>query len=166
MLGSRGPATRCIARRIDPPAPFCLALGRIHTLCSGDAGTRAQHGLPLCQRNWGAYSSTSRNGEIGVFTPSDQSTLQADVVLTPIAAYNVDILHGRSAEAFAVTRYEVLDSRVQVHLLSIAHAFRRAVITIARFDTVSPHLRQRHFCPSSTASVCWRQTRLPPGLHG
>jgi len=31
------------------------------------------------------------------------SGLGADVVLTPIAAYNVDILHGRSAEAFAVT---------------------------------------------------------------
>jgi hypothetical protein len=31
--------------------------------------------------------------------------MQADIVLTPIAAYNVDILHGRSAEAFAVTRW-------------------------------------------------------------
>jgi hypothetical protein len=31
-------------------------------------------------------------------------SIQADIVLTPIAAYNVDILHGRSAEAFAVTR--------------------------------------------------------------
>jgi len=31
------------------------------------------------------------------------SGIGADVVLTPIAAYNVDILHGRSAEAFAVT---------------------------------------------------------------
>ena len=27
------------------------------------------------------------------------------MVLTPIAAYNVDILHGRSAEVFAVTRF-------------------------------------------------------------
>lgn len=63
MLGSRGPATRSIARRIDPPAPLCLDVGRIHTLCSGDAGARAQHGLPLRQRNWGAYSSTSKSGE-------------------------------------------------------------------------------------------------------
>jgi len=31
------------------------------------------------------------------------SGIGADVVLTPIAAYNVDILQGRSAEAFAVT---------------------------------------------------------------
>jgi len=101
------------------------------------------------------------------FSPSNQSTLQADVVLTPIAAYNVDILHGRSAEAFAVTRYDLLDSRVQVHLLSFVHAVRRPVITmIAHFDTVSPHLRQRPFYPSSTALVCWRRTRLPVGLHG
>jgi hypothetical protein len=32
-------------------------------------------------------------------------SIQADIVLTPIAAYNVDILHGRSAETFAVTRW-------------------------------------------------------------
>jgi len=31
------------------------------------------------------------------------SGIGADIVLTPIAAYNVDILHGKSAEAFAVT---------------------------------------------------------------
>lgn len=36
--------------------------------------------------------------------------LQADVIMTPIAAYNVDILHHRSAEAYAVTRYELVVS--------------------------------------------------------
>ena len=40
--------------------------------------------------------------------------LQADVIMTPIAAYNVDILHHRSAEAYAVTRYELVASRVQI----------------------------------------------------
>jgi hypothetical protein len=105
MFGSRRPATRCIARRTDPFAPFCLVIWCIHTLCLGNTWTRAQHGLPLRQRNWGAYSSTSTSGEN--FLLSNQSTLQADVVLTPIAAYNVDILHGRSAEAFAVTRYSI-----------------------------------------------------------
>ncbi len=63
--------------------------------------------------------------------------LQADVVMTPIAAYNVDILHHRSAEAYAVTRYEVLGSCVQIHLLRIVHAIRHSVITMtARFEIV------------------------------
>lgn len=44
--------------------------------------------------------------------------LQADVIMTPIAAYNVDILHNRSAEAYAVTRYELVASRGQIHLLT------------------------------------------------
>jgi hypothetical protein len=63
MLGSRGPATRCTARRTDPPALFGLAVGCIHTLCPGDTRTRAQHGLPVRQRNRGAYSSIFTNGE-------------------------------------------------------------------------------------------------------
>jgi hypothetical protein len=45
--------------------------------------------------------------------------LQADVIMTPIAAYNVDILHHRSAEAYAVTRYDLVASYVQIHLLTI-----------------------------------------------
>jgi hypothetical protein len=62
--------------------------------------------------------------------------LQADVIMTPIAAYNVDILHNRSAEAYAVTRYELVASRVQIHP-DVLHAILRPVITMtARSETV------------------------------
>jgi hypothetical protein len=76
-----------------------------YMLCLGNTWTRAQHGLPLRQQNWGTYSSTSASGE--KLLPSHQLTLQADVVLMPIAVYNADVLHRRSSEAFAVTRYGI-----------------------------------------------------------
>ena len=58
--------------------------------------------------------------------------------MTPIAAYNVDILHRRSAEAYAVTRYELVASRVQIHLTEVfLHATLRPVITMTvRSETV------------------------------
>lgn len=117
VLGSRGPTTRCTAGRTDFPSHSGSAVRCCHTLCLRDAWACAQHALLLHQRNWGAYSSISLNGEI-FFPISNQSMLQADVIMTPIAAYNVDILHHRSAEAYAVTRYELVASHVQIHLLT------------------------------------------------
>lgn len=103
MLGSRGPATCCTAGRADFPSHSGFAVRCLHTLCLRDTWACAQHALLLHQRNWGAYSSISLNGE-KKFPTSNHSMLQADVIMTPIAAYNVDILHHRSAEAYAVTR--------------------------------------------------------------
>lgn len=57
--------------------------------------------------------------------------------MTPIAAYNVDILHHRSAEAYAVTRYELVASHVQIHLMRFLLATLRPVITMtARSEIV------------------------------
>ncbi len=79
--------------------------------------------------------------------------------MTPIAAYNVDILHHRSAEAYAVTRYEVL-SRVQMPILS------PVITTTAHFETASLHSQQRLIYPSSTVSGCWQRMQLLLRLRG
>ena len=131
MLGARGPAAGCAVGRTNSPSHSGFALGCFHTLCLGDARVGAQYALFLHERNWGTYSSICLNGEI-FFTTSNQSMLQADVIMTPIAAYNVDILHSRSAEAYAVTRYEFVGSCVQIHLLTI---LRPMITMTARSET-------------------------------